>query len=64
MGGPKFPIFEGKLKEMKDWIASIEKRRRIYEMLDKERLSVTFTASLGTLSDFIGDRMVGDPQLT
>lgn len=43
---------------MKDWLASIEKEWRIYELSDREMVYGAFKAAVGTVSDFIGDHLV------
>lgn len=44
-------------------LASVKKWWHIYELTDKEMVYVAFNAVVGTVSDFIGNRLVVNPQL-
>lgn len=64
LGGSRVPAFEVNPKDLKDWLASLEKGWLIYELSNREMVYIGFNAAVGTVSDFIGDHLVRGPHLT
>lgn len=64
LGGPRVPALGRDPKELKDWLASINKGQLIHGLSDRETVYMVHDAATGKVSEFISDLLTRDPQLT